>query len=326
MLFLIWLANIILLLTYYFRNNFIVELMISFLPYIVVFLLLIIILLICYLFIYIKKKKNRLQIILVTILLILSFWIEYLYLTEYKWFYNRIDNDIRLQENQQWIKVFYANILYKNTDYNSLKEKIKQENPDIVILVEFSDEHEDEMKEFFKETYPYMNRNSRSSMLAWDVVFSKIPIENITETHLVELWSWNYSYMKVFCEECWSWVDLYVIHTAAPVSTKNFEMRNSQISKLKSDFMKNDSNDKTIIIWDFNLSPWSYYYKQLTDDRYMLNALSYQSPNYTWSLFKHKIFRSHIDQLFISQWIKISEVNIEDLVGSDHRSFTFYFK
>jgi hypothetical protein len=33
-------------------------------------------------------------------------------------------------------------------------------------MVEFSDEHEDEMKEFFKKNYPYMNRNSWSTMLA----------------------------------------------------------------------------------------------------------------------------------------------------------------
>jgi hypothetical protein len=67
-----------------------------------------------------------------------------------------------------------------------LQQKIEKENPDIVVLVEFSDNHENEMKEFFRENYPYMNRNSRSTMLAGDVVFSKIPLKNITETHLVE--------------------------------------------------------------------------------------------------------------------------------------------
>ena len=61
-----------------------------------------------------------------------------------------------------------------------------EENPDIVILVEFSDKHEDEMKQFFKDNYPYMNRNSWSTMLAGDVVFSRIPLKNITETHIVE--------------------------------------------------------------------------------------------------------------------------------------------
>jgi endonuclease/exonuclease/phosphatase (EEP) superfamily protein YafD len=182
------------------------------------------------------------------------------------------------------------------------------------------------MKEFFKENYPYINRNSRSTMLAWDVVFSRIPIENITETHIVEAWSRNYSYMKILCDECNNDVDLYVIHTSAPVSYKNYEMRNTQIGKLLSDFLKYHNDwTPTMIIWDFNLSPWSYFYKQFTKHINMLNALSYQSPNYTRSLFQQWIFRSHIDQLFISPEIKISKIEIEKLAGSDHRSFSFQF-
>lgn len=327
MLPLILLINIILLYIYYFRDSFIAELIVSFFPYIIAFIFIVIL----FLFVKITRLNNKnkryraTSIIFIFLLLLLSFWNEYLYSTEYFWFYNKISQDIRLQENQKWIKVFYANILYKNTDYNSLKNKIEKENPDIVILVEFSDEHEDEMKEFFKADYQYMNRNSWSSMLAGDVVFSKIPLENITETHIVNPWERNYSYMKILCDNCWSWVDLYVIHTAAPVSTKNLEMRNIQLNKLKSDFIKNNSEDEVMIIWDFNLSPWSFHYKQLTKDWNLNNALSYQNPNYTRSLFQHKIFRSHIDQLFFSPWIKISEIDVEDLVGSDHRSFTFYF-
>ena len=175
-----------------------------------------------------------------------------------------------------------------------------------------------------------MNRNSRSTMLAGDVVFSKIPLENITENHLVSAWSWNYSYMNIQCNDkiknCEKWVDFYVIHTAAPISQKNFQMRNAQLKKLKSDFIKNQDQSKPIIIiWDFNLSPWSYYYKQLTENRKMLNALSFQSPNYTRSLLQQWIFRSHIDQLFISENVKLSQVIIENLTWSDHRSFTFNF-
>ena len=162
--------------------------------------------------------------------------------------------------------------------------------------------------------------------LAWDVVFSKIPLENITETHEVEAWSRNYSYIKILCDNCEDWVDFYVIHTAAPVSLKNYDMRNNQIGKLLSDFIKYHENwTPTMIIWDFNLSPWSYYYKKLTKQRNMLNALSFQSPNYTQSLFQQWIFRSHIDQLFVSPEVKISEIKIEKLAGSDHRSFTFQF-
>jgi endonuclease/exonuclease/phosphatase family metal-dependent hydrolase len=103
-------------------------------------------------------------------------------------------------------------------------------------------------------------------------------------------------------------------------------MRNIQIWKLLSDFIKYHKDwTPAIIIWDFNLSPRSYYYKQLTKHINMQNALSFQDPNYTRSLLQQWIFRSHIDQLFISPEIKISPIIIEDLSWSDHRSFTFNF-
>lgn len=312
---------------YFFREEFISELAISFEPYIIRFCILAIIIEIR--LIIRESKRNRkhksLKIFLTILITIITIWIWTLYSSEYFRFYNQPDEWIRLKDNN-WIKVFYSNIYYKNTDFDALQEKIKQENPDIVVLVEFSDNHEHEMKEYFRENYPYMNRNSRSTTLAWDVVFSKIPLENITETHLVKAWARNYSYMKILCDECEGWVDLYVIHTSAPVSINNFEMRNGQIDKLKSDFSREQNIwTPTMIIGDFNLSPWSHYYKKLTSNWNMKNALSFQSQNYTRSLHGNWIFRSHIDQLFISPEIRLSEINIENLTWSDHRSFTFRF-
>ena len=332
MILLLWLSILFIAYIYFFREWFFSELAISFVPYIIWYCIIAIIL---ETFLILRKNRKReknksIRILFLVAALIATIWIWTLYWSEYFWFYNNEDNSIRLENNQEWIKVFYSNILYKNTDYKSLQEKIEKEDPDIVILVEFSDEHEDEMKKFFRENYPYMNRNSWSTMLAGDVVFSKIPLDNITETHIVPAWSWNYSYIRILCdnviENCEDWVDLYVIHTAAPVSLKNFEMRNDQLSKLKSDFDKNqDTTLPIMIIWDFNLSPWSYYYSQLTHNWNMMNALSFQAPTYTRTLLQQWIFRSHIDQLFFSKKVKISEVAVENLKWSDHRSFTFYF-
>jgi endonuclease/exonuclease/phosphatase (EEP) superfamily protein YafD len=100
-------------------------------------------------------------------------------------------------------------------------------------------------------------------------------------------------------------------------------MRNNQLSQLWSDFKQSNPENPTIVIWDFNLSPWSYYYKKLVKNWNLKNALSYQSPNYTRSLLQQWIFRSHIDQLFISPKIQVSKVKIENLTWSDHRWFTF---
>ena len=330
MIYILRLLIISIIYIFFYRESFIAELTISFVPYIIWFCILVLIIEI-YLIIKesIRSRKNKTpKIFFKIILTILTIWILTLYSYEYFWFYNQSDSSIRLKDDN-WIKVFYANILYKNTDYQSLQEKIEIEDPDIVILVEFSDDHEDEMKQFFKERYPYMNRNSRSSMLAWDVVFSKIPLNDVKTQWLQWKGTRKYSYMQVWCSNytsCDKDVDLYVIHTSAPVSIENFEMRNNQIQQLKSDFLlKWIKWNPVMVIWDFNLSPWSYYYKDLTKNRWLNNALSYQSPNYTRTFLQHWIFLSHIDQLFITNNIKISPITIENLTWSDHRSFTFNF-
>ena len=328
MLFLLRISIIAISFLYFFRESFIAELAISFVPYIIWFCILALIVEI-YLIIHESKRRRKnksIKIFFTILVTILTIWIWTLYSSEFFWFYNQNDEWIRLND-ENWIKVFYANILYKNTDYKSLEDKIVKENPDIVIMVEFSDEHEDEMKWFFKENYPYMNRNSRSTMLAGDVVFSKLPIESATTTWMEWRWSRKYSYMQIECEdsqfECENNFDLYVIHTAAPVSLENFEMRNNQLNQLWLDFKQKGKLNPTVVIWDFNLSPRSYYYKQLIKNRNLKNALSFQNPNYTRSLLQQWIFRSHIDQLFTSSEIKISEVKIGNLKWSDHRSFSF---
>lgn len=72
--------------------------------------------------------------------------------------------------------MYYANILYTNDHYDALKEAVEDANPDIVMLVEFSDEHAEALKEYFKRSFPYVSRNSWSTKLAGDIVFSKYPI------------------------------------------------------------------------------------------------------------------------------------------------------
>ena len=138
MLILIWLFILTAIYFYFFRESFLSELAISFLPYIMVAILVVTLILILLLF---RKKKKNLITFFTIVLIILSFWIGYFYYSEYFSFYNHSDENIRLAEDE-WIKVFYANIYYLNYDFESLKQRIKQEDPDVVILVEFSDEHE----------------------------------------------------------------------------------------------------------------------------------------------------------------------------------------
>lgn len=234
----------------------------------------------------------------------------------------------RVDSLENDVSVYYANILYTNYDYLSLEQQIEESNADIVVLVEFSDEHAAAMKDFFQENYPYVNRNSRNSRLAGDVVFSKYPITNVLEKYPQEAGKWRYSYLKLTIEYP---IYLYVVHTSAPVSEYNFAMRNSQLDRLNQDFwiheQDREDNAYLLMIGDFNISPWSAFYEPFEDafNGRLVNALRRDHPTYTWSLRDQNLLVSHIDHLFVSSGINLSTVTIGDLPWSDHNPLLFSF-
>ena len=100
------------------------------------------------------------------------------------------------------------------------------------------------------------------------------------------------------------------------------------------------------MIGDFNISPWSNYYKDFA--RSLSGELQNSTRNFpflfTWSLSemlkvhhdfeflplwlrigagKFPLLRSHIDHLFISPNVKIQNLKSIQIPGSDHRGFVF---
>ena len=304
------------------RESFFAELAISFLPYffvgLVVFAIILLIVLLCEIWVR-KGKKNlpypsfKRRVILISIFFFWSGVLGYLYGSEFFSFYGTK----QINEGQgQGVKVYYANILYTNYDYESLRQQVENYNPDVVVLVEFSDEHDEAMKAYFQENFPYVNRNSWSTRLAGDIVFSKYPISNLLDNYPQEAGKWRYSYFRL---EAPSPIYFYVVHTSAPVSEYNFNMRQEQLKKLNNDFWVHDqdrSEDASLLmIGDFNLSPWSAFYSPFESafDGQFRNAFRGNSPVYTRSLWDQNVFVSHIDHLFVSPNVSVSALEVGDL-------------
>ncbi|MDR0282605.1 MAG: endonuclease/exonuclease/phosphatase family protein [Candidatus Peribacteria bacterium] len=226
------------------------------------------------------------------------------------------------------MRVYYANILYTNYDYESLKKQIEANNPHVVVLVEFSSQHEEALKDWFQERFPYVNRNSWSTKLAGDVVFSKYPITDLLTQYPQELGRWRYSYFSL---PKWEEKDFYfyVVHTSAPVSVYNFNMRNEQLKKLSEEFLiqaKDRPEDAPVVmVGDFNISPWSAFYKPFEEglEGKLRNAFKDYTHRFTWSLWAQEILTAHIDHIFVSDDVRIGDFFVEDLPGSDHHAIIF---
>lgn len=319
MIFIIWLLSVIFLLffSYFFPAFYISELILSFTPYIVFFALAWFVLSI----IFMRNKKLWYYVTIMPLFVLLFALLFFLFSKNFNKFYNW-KWFVNLTWNEQWLDILYSNILYTNDDYIWILEEIENRDPDLILMVEFADNHSVALKNLLENNYPYLARTSWSQRYFGNVVFSKIPINNLT--HKVDQGKWRYTHFHMNYDE----VDyyLYLVHVSSPVTYDYFDMRNNQFDILKEDFSEHQKditeNDKVLMIWDFNVSPWSYYYKDLEDSLIWLSNLTKNfTILFTWSIKYLPFLSSHIDHIFVSDNLTFNNIEKINTPGSDHDGF-----
>lgn len=336
------------LILFFFREWYNGELIISFLPYIWWFLLLIVIYLLFIVWknIYSKSQKKSLKIKISPLFLILFWILFWLYANELNNFYNQ--DYLEKWELDAPIKILFSNIYKENFNYDAIKQTISNEDPDVVMFVEFSDEHEENLKDYINEKYPYFDKTNRSRIFGWSVVMSKYPITNF-HSIFKQTSAWKYWYFMV--EKGTIPYYFYLIHTSSPTSYFDFKKRNQQLNIIKKEFFlehenSRDEDAKIIMIWDFNLSPWSHYYKTFVNDfQWKFRNITRSVPmlftrNLSEMLKIHKDFTflptrfrkyiwyfpilwSHIDQAFVTNSLKVKNFKKIHIDWSDHDWFVF---
>jgi endonuclease/exonuclease/phosphatase (EEP) superfamily protein YafD len=89
-----------------------------------------------------------------------------------------------------------------------------------------------------------------------------------------------------------------------------------------------DNHDNVMIVWDFNISPWSIFYKKFQD---WLGSgfidITKKSPGlFSWYLFNLPILWSHIDHIWINFDVKNIYLNSVKIDWSDHRGYLIKMK
>lgn len=245
------------------------------------------------------------------------------------------------------IKVLFSNIYKDNYNFQEIKNTIKENDPDVVMFVEFSDEHEEGLRDFVSENFPYYDKTNWSKIYGGSVVMSKYPITNF-HWDFVQNDTWRYGYFKI--EKDGIPYYFYLLHTSSPVSYFDFQKRNQQLITVRKDFYtqheeQRDENSKIVMIGDFNVSPWSVFYKRFAQSFPLFDNITRSQPVFfSWNLAEmlkiHKDFDffpdwfrnnvwyfpilwSHIDQAFVSNSLKVSNFKKTHIEGSDHDGMVF---
>ncbi len=75
------------------------------------------------------------------------------------------------------------NIRKNNYNYSGLLDTIDIHNPDVLMMVEYADHHDDVLAPSLRKTYPYSNRYSWSMKHIGTIVYSKYPITNLIDDY-----------------------------------------------------------------------------------------------------------------------------------------------
>ena len=311
---------------YYYPAYYISELSISFLPYLIILNLFFWIIL----FIKFRKLKTDLRSykkLWIGILILLHWFIFSIFSKEFNNFYNlKLDENI---SSSSWFTMLYANIHKDNKDYTWIKKLIEEENPDLLMFVEFGENHYNNLKDFLKERYPYINSTTWSKKFIWSMVFSKYPIENRADDFPQSSRRYAYFQLKMNKKDYY----IYLAHTSSPDSYDHYLMRNEQLKIFLNNLefqQKNhrDNHDNVMIVWDFNISPWSIFYKKFQDWLWsgFLDVTKKSPGLFSWYLFNLPILWSHIDHIWINFDVKNIYLKSVKIDWSDHRGLLINMK
>jgi len=304
---------------YYYPTYYISELGISFLPYLIVLNLVFLVIL----FVKFRRlniKSGNIKKLVIGIFILLHWFVFLIYSKEFNQFYNL--KLIESPELSSWLTILYANIHKNNNDYTWIKNLIEKENPDLIMFVEFGENHYNNLKDFLQKRYPYINSTTWSKKFIGSMVFSKYPIENRADDF--PQWNRRYAYFQLKLDKKDYYI--YLVHTSSPDSYNHYLMRNEQLNVFVDNFVSHQNkhrndHDNVMIVGDFNISPWSTFYKNFQDWLWSgFVNLSKKTPIlFSRYLFEFPIFWSHIDHAWVNFDVKELYLKSIKVGWSDHR-------
>ena len=217
------------------------------------------------------------------------------------------------------IKVVGVNLWYKNTQTQLMTDFFKDEDPDILMLAEFTNVQYEEMKEYLSSNFSYSSLQIQdlSKPYTGKAIFSRFPLTKKVIQDPINSEIFLLTETKAFDKN----IDLIMVHTTAPINTEFFDSRNQQLGFLGNELI-NEIQDPAIVMGDFNVSPWSPRFIQM-DDKLSDSDFSRIRNNsfaFSWQYQGFPRLKSHIDHTYLTSELTKDSYELKDFPGSDHKA------
>jgi endonuclease/exonuclease/phosphatase (EEP) superfamily protein YafD len=208
------------------------------------------------------------------------------------------------------LRLISFNISYKNPveNFESIREMILSEKPDIVQFQEFSPQMQDKIKTL-RSIFPYSTEIDKPKDPFDSLILSKYPLTytKVEENHAV--------ITNLILNE--AEISIVGIHLLTGGTKKNFNNALQQISYLKT--MVSNTNKNLILLGDLNMTSTSKRFAKFLKETNLYTYTSYKNITSTWPAFVPNFLGIQIDHILFSNNFKMVDKKISNSLGSVHR-------
>jgi endonuclease/exonuclease/phosphatase (EEP) superfamily protein YafD len=161
------------------------------------------------------------------------------------------------------IRILSFNLNIQNNRDNEVINSVRKNHPDVALFLEVDQDAVENLKAGLKDTLPYSFRSPGGGL----ALLSRFPIQEAKGDNFNGKGGHNLlATLEVDKEP----IQLIGTHPLVPVTRKNFHSRNRQLAAL-SDYIRG-VNQPLILVGDFNLTPWSPYYRRFINKTSLHNT------------------------------------------------------
>ncbi|MGH1360488.1 MAG: endonuclease/exonuclease/phosphatase family protein [Burkholderiaceae bacterium] len=210
------------------------------------------------------------------------------------------------------LRVAGLNVFFRNSNYAGVATWMKQEQPDVVVLVEASARWQEALSKL-APAWQYQHlavKPGRSGKL----ILSRIPIEQIRALDSKNVRSptpvatFNHRGARF---------RLAAVHTIWPMGEARTAERNESLNHLER--QASLPGPPLIAIGDFNISPFSPHFQALANRGKLIRAAAGHGWLPTWPVFLPAA-GIQIDHVLVSPVITVDGIKTRSELGSDHRA------
>ncbi len=217
--------------------------------------------------------------------------------------------------SEKTLKVAHFNKWYLAQNNDLIIKWIRQKSPDIVIIQEADPETSKRFKEL--KEYPYSIEKIPDNPFGF-ILLSKFPISEYKIDEIKEhMFNNIYVHANIDIGNN-SIISLYSAHPVPPVSYKFHTQRNRDLDFM-SNLISKDDSENIIFIGDFNITPYSPFFKDMIKKTGLKNEYNSILPPPTWTTqFYDYILQIPIDHILHKGDLELIGKRRGPAMGSDH--------